>query len=668
MKGGSAVSEQERRPKKSNHQERDAYWEVDRLMPARRETGTPRRPRPTPTAVEIEVPPPAAVASRASESDAANTPLTQVTPPRRDLPQSRNSRADALTIDDLLPPQETAPVGQDADRADASPPPPLSSSTPSVIAPPPSGEVHYVPPHTAEEQEGEAPLSDYRPDGVLLHRVQVFAWATGFHYFDSFAKEAADFHAEAAPEEAQRASFFSYFPQYVQMNRRQTAWYLWWREQVRMGDYPDTDYAYILLYLFELINLAVPDRETAARHRDAMAAVWMAYRPAYPQLDRYMCEWLCDYCLIHELPAPLDILAPALDDIIAGSRLKEFYLVAVIRPEVLTDGQTEDSRRARRNLLTARILMRHCCQYDYRKSKFASGEHKELFERTIPAAVAAVLPLLLGSEGHPPVITMQDSTVTRDAFTGALCSYKFKRKITVSYTSFSRSHDLRFLIGDMVKHVENTLRSWIGVRSRLSIMSLPIPLRDALDAYLAPLAPKKAPPPPKKKREPERPQYEALYDLPAGDISPTAAADIEANSWETTRILTEAFADGEEMPEPKAHGREEPPAPPELSPEECAVPSEIPAREESIPPEEAPALSPLAAALGDRLPFLRAALAGDRAAQRAYAEAVRKMPDAIADEINAVTAEVEIFDMVLEEDGGGFYCVIEDYRGILESI
>ena len=47
---------------------------------------------------------------------------------------------------------------------------------------------------------------------------------------------------------------------------------------------------------------------------------------------------------------------------------------------------------------------------------------------------------------------------------------------------------------------------------------------------------------------------------------------------------------------------------------------------------------------------------------------MHKMPDAIADTINAVTAETEIFDMVLEDDGTGFYAVVEDYRDILQSI
>ncbi len=623
------MSNQDRdRTKSQNRAELDDFWDIERLLPERKSPRVPPRTRATPATVEIELTAPADKSAPPADAAVAAVPLTY-TP-------------------------ETVPTPL---------PSPVKTASGEAIG------THYVPPHTADENGEETPLLDYRPAGLLLHRVQVFAWASGFHYFDQFAKDAAEYAEREASPDAKRESFFSYFPQYVQMNRRQLAWYLWWRQEVRNGRFPETDYAYILLYIFELINLDAAEATTARRRRDSMAAVWMAYRRTYPQLDHYMCEWLCDYCLIHHLPAPLDILSPALDAIIQGSRLKEFYLVSVIT----VAGGEHTSGSDSRDLITARILLRHCCQYDYRKSKFAGGEHKALFDKTIPAAVASVLPLLLGGNGHPPAITMQDSTVTRDAYTGALCSYKYKRKITVAYTSFSRSHDLRFLIGDMVKHVENRLRGWIGVRSKLSVMSLPIPLRDALDAYLNPLAPTRAPAPPKKK-EVVRPDYEALYDLPDKPLSLADAAAIEADSWETTRILTEAF--GGEEGEPVAplasveapESRTDSPISEELS-------VNIPVSTSADAPTATPAassdtadVSPLAAALGDLMPFLRAALDGDRDAQRAYAAAHRKMSDAIADEINAITAEIEIFDMVLEDDGDGFYAVIEDYRAILQSI
>ncbi|MBR6781726.1 MAG: TerB N-terminal domain-containing protein [Clostridia bacterium] len=594
--------------------EMDEFWDVEKLLPARPARRVPPPRRETPSAVEVEL------------------------SPRRDAPRGEDS------------PAENPPVG--GARPVAASPLTVTGASVRAAAGQSSEATHYVPPHKKNETS-HLPLVEYTPVGVLLHRVRVYDWQAGYHYFDGFVEEALRFDAKKPPKTAEKASFFSYFPQYSQLSPRAEAWYLYWREYVRQGQYPDTDYAYILLYLFELINLPVATPAEGRARRDAMAKVWMAYRKAHPQLDHYMCEWLCDYCLIHELTAPVDLLSPALDAIIGEARLKEFYLSAAVR---LPEG--EGQAAADTAMATAGILMRHCCQYDYRKSKFAQGEHKKLFDTTIPAAVAHILPLLLGGGSHGrPAVTMLDSTVTRDAFVGALCSYRNKRRIEVEYTSFSRSHELRFLMGDMVKHVENRLRSWIGVRSRLSVMALPIPLRDALDAYLAPLEPTKVAAPVKKK-EVERPAYEALYDLPRKTLSARDAAAIEAESWETTRILVEAFGDTQGANDVAA----------EAANEVAQSASDVPLRgnddapatqtEENGGNGERGNILPLA----PYAPFIKAALEGDAAALRAAARGLGKMPDALADEINAITADGEIGDIILEEDGMGGYTVIEDYR------
>ena len=640
----------------------DDFWDVDKLLPERPARRTPPPPRTAPSAVEIELAPqkPAELVGEVSLPRAAE-PVTAA--PLTVFSREEGSTRGAGEYDRPMPSPQPAPAPSPNPNPDPNPDP-----RPSVQGA--TETTRYVPSYKRSESKNTEPLTEYQPDGVLLHSVKVYSWQTGYHYFDSFVEDALRYDGMKPPKTAEKVSFFSYFPQYTQLNRRSEAWYLYWRAYVRQGQYPDTDYAYVLLYLFELINLPVGEPTEAMERRDTMARVWMAYRKPFPQLDHYMCEWLCDYCLIHGLIAPVDLLSPALDLIIQESRLKEFYLSAAVHlPE---GGATAPAGKADPTALqTARILMRHCCQYDYRKSKFASGEHKELFDSTIPAAVAHILPLLLGANGQKPAISMLDSTVTRDAYTGALCSYRNKRRIEVSYTSFSRSHELRFLIGDMVKHVENRLRSWIGVRSRLSVMSLPPPLRDSLDAYLAPLEPPKSAPPVKKKEEP-RPAYEALYDLPRKEVSLADAAAIEADSWETTRILVEAFEGEGNQEKPaenvlaveQASAKETPAAPMvSVDPTTAALVS-VPSRdanESTVPAADSP-LAPYA-------PFIKAALDGDSAALIKAAKALGKMPDALADEINALTADGEIGDIILEDDGMGGYGVIEDYRdAVLEMI
>ncbi len=564
----------------------------------------------------------------------------------RRTPTPRRETPEGVEIE--LTARQTPPAGQGAGSRPVQDAPLSPRPTPAGrgdAAADQLGKPHYVPPHKAEPER--TPAFSYEADGLLIHRVEVYEWRSDYRYFNQFIQDAADYAARTPPDtKPKRESFFSYFPQYAQLNRRQAMWYLWWREQVRNGSFPDTDYAYILLYIFELINLPPSDRTAAQTTARRLAEVWMTYRRRAPQLDHYMCEWLCDFCLIHGLPVPGDILAPALDDIVKISSLKEFYLsAAIIGGEQDTAG--------------ARILLRHCCQYDYHKSKFAGGEHAALFDRIIPGAVAHAMPLLLGRAGQPPLVTMQDSTVTRDAYTGALCAYQNKRRITVSYTSFSRSHDLRFLIGDMVKHIENRLRKYIGVRSRLSTMALPTAVRDALDAYLDPLLPEAMATPPPKKQSP-RAAWESLYDLPSKPVSSEDAARIEADSWETTRILTEAFGgkDGaEELPPVEVDAESAPPPPDATAVSDGESPSEPQNAEEETS-------GGMAAEL---VAFLRLALAGDAVGQRELAGRSHTLPDALADRINEWAVGSEIGDVILEDTGEG-YAVIEDYVTDVENI
>ncbi len=607
---------------RARQKELDDFWNVENLLPGSRPSRIVVRPAQTPpSAVEVELDqrPPAA------EDTVAAVPLTVR---REDYPSARPDQ-----------PLRTAPKDN--------PNPYGASSAPRGDRPlsVDRGTPHFVPPHTADEAQMDSPCLEYVPDGVLLHKVSVYEWRSNFHYFDEFAHDAVRYAArKPSDKSARRESFFSFLPQYAQLTQGQTAWYLRWREAVRGGEYPDTDYAYILLYLFELINLPADDAEAAAA-RDRMADVWIAYRKRYPQLDHYMCEWLCDYCLIHRLNAPVDRLMPALGDIIEMSRLKEFYLTAAV---------TGDSH----DLESARILLRHCCQYDYHKSKFAQGEQAPMFDKLVPGAVAAILPLLLGRNGQAPLITMQDSSVTRDAYTGALCAYRNKRRITVSYTSFSRSHEFRFLIGDVVKHVENRIRGWIGVRSRLSILTLPVPVRDAVDVYLRPFAP--AQPLSAPKKDEPAPAYEKLYDLPRKQVTLADADAIERSSWDTTRILTDAFGAEDSVPEDVPVPAADPVPDVETLPREP-----LPAEQGTLP--DAPASVSLADALGELCTFVRMALNEDGPGQRAFAVSRRTMPDAVAEEINAITADGEVGDVILDDRGDGVYTVLEDYRELVRQ-
>ncbi len=548
--------------------------------------------------------------------------------------KNRKEELDAFWDIDGLLPAKRSPVQRKPGATDA-----VDVEVPSAKPQKDTSEAklsHTVPAKRTPAPEAPAvPEAVYDMQGGLVHRVTVYPWKSGYTYYEKFCRD-GEYLRRIKGKEAPHVGFFSYMPQYGQMTKAQLAYYLWWRENIiQNGVYLPADYSYILLNMYELINL--PD-DNPAKVRDALCRLWVAYHKDVPRLDRYFAEWICDFCLLHGLSAPVAQLEPIRDDVLAVATLKEFYLDC---------GEGADGAES-----YAKALLSFCCQYDYRKSKFAQGESKVLYDQIIPGVLTYLLKqggagaqMLRGKGG------VQESVITRDSYVAALCSHRIKKRIEVRYCSISRSHELRFAVTDMVKYTENRIRAHMGVKSRLSVTTLSDAIKREMDAYLDQYVPKI------KSREQEQvEQYEKLYDLPAAPLDLSHSAKIEQESWETTQRLIEAFEDAElDVQSPVGANHDSPAQPaPVVANHDSPVPAFVPTSDRAIHE------SPLQDALTAYLPFLAAAAEGNAAAQKAAAQKMGKMADAVADEINEIAAEV--FGDVILEDGEGGYVVIEDYR------
>lgn len=496
-------------------------------------------------------------------------------------------------------------------------------------------------------QDAEAskpcPECSYKVEGSLLREVRIYPWKNEYTYYEQF-REQAELLATREGKECPAVDFFSYMPRYTQLNAAQLRYYLWWRTEFRRGVCLPADYSYLLLYLFELINLDEAHQDPLTGQK-SMYRLWLSYRDRYPRLDELIREWLCDYSLLYHLPPPkLDPAQYRL--LLSGCRLKEFYVSAKKNEEAM--------RHA---------IMLFCNNYDYTKSKFYRPDTAADYDRVLGGAIDVTLEHLRGQNGAALTDTGGISTVTRDIFSSAVCSQRVKRRIEVDFTSFSHTHELRYIMTDVLKYAENALRGVLGIKSRLSYYAIDVPLRAKLDEYLAVALPvRKARV--NASKTAKVPDYEKRYDLPVMQISPERAAEIEAESWQTTKRLVEAF-DGEQMSvtgetceENAAFMQEE--AVPEHFAFTCPTAAETAVIEHRTAEEK-----PFAEALGDLAGFLPLALVRDRSAQRAFAASRGMMVDAVADKINTVAGDI-LGDIVLEENGGVF-AVIEDYLDYLQE-
>ncbi len=494
----------------------------------------------------------------------------------------------------------------------------------------PKGEPHryYVPPHKPVEATGvRQPDEEYTPMGELIHTVRIFRQKSNYRYYEAFVRDAERL-SDVRGRECIHVPFFSYVPQYSQMNRQQLEWYLWWRECFQNGAVPTTDYSYLLLYVYELIHRKDLD---PASVQQQMCKLWLSYREVFHQLDTYLPEWICDFSLLHRLPPPEQLSAKELAVAMSHCALKEFYV------------------SPRGGVALVRGLLIFGSNYDYHKSKFYVPELKKLFDVTVLGALNAVFERTGGKTGTLFQLgTPESSRLVRDSYAGALCADSVKRKIAVEYTSLSCTHSLRLLITDIVKYTENRLRAYIGVRARLSIYALPKSIRDILDDYLKPLQPRSRTANAQKAEE--TPAYERLYDQPTNTFSPENAAKIEQSSWSTTERLIEAFEEEqpiEEKTEPQTA----------TAPQ---APTQVPDTQVAPVNDTSTGDTPVSASpFAPYFAFLEAAVQADGNEQKRIASQMSTMIDAIADRINELATEA-MGDILLEERDG-VYCVLEDY-------
>lgn len=534
------------------------------------------------------------------------------------MSDNKDKLDDFWNIDSLVP-KRRAPSAFDDKHTQATeieiPVPENSSGKESRTEKIPEGSVikRYIHPHSEESEKKKIPDIEYTPENSLIHTVRLYSWSAAYPYYEQFRK-AAIYYNNKTVQKASHEPYFSYMPQYSQLNDKQLCFYLWFRNEVRAGRYPSVDYSYILLLIYETINLS--DKVPAERSVALLSELWLNYRGEYPRLDVQLSEWIFDMCMIERVSPPSDILGEVGNSLPATAGLREFYADAVGDSDAF-----------------AALLIRHCSNYNYKKSKFAVGENLPIYKKHMRGVLAYIISRS-NDPSHPfelAGLKLQDSRSQRDSYTGALCTPRVKKRIEIEFCSFSHSHELRFIVTDILKYAENRIRAHIGVKSRLSVNALPAEIKKLADEYFSAELPVQTIHP---SIQDEIPEYEKLYEPISKGLSFESASQIESLSWETTGKLVEAFSEDEEITENTII--------------EEAVPT---------PPQNE---DNFFASLGEvETAFIKAALSEDFAEQGRIASEAGSLADVIADKINTLSADIR-GDILLEDVGMG-YAVLDDY-------
>jgi hypothetical protein len=392
----------------------------------------------------------------------------------------------------------------------------------------------------AEERKlnfsGLASLSDtddltYYPENTLIKSITVKRYKEKYDFYDSFRK-AAILYYDCPGERCDFAQFYSYMPQYSQLNKAQKSYYFYWRSEMRQGRYIRTDYSYLYLYVYEIINL--PDIIEPKQGIKLLCNLWREYRKALPRIDMYFSIWLRDYCLVHGLECPIEELQDFIFDVIRISDFKEYYFTSI--------GTTG------RNGVWP--LIAYLSDYDWHKGIHsvvgASSEDSEYQRRldTYKTLLEGSMRVILPNVWAVCMKEKERGNLAKksySAFQNTLCTHSVKCRLEIEYYPLADAPELRAGITAAVRYTENKLRALYGAKSRLAVKNIPSDYKELIDCYFDELIKKSE----ANARRRNLPEYERLYDAPREKLSFAGADEIERLSWDTTMRLcdTDEYTD-----------------------------------------------------------------------------------------------------------------------------
>ena len=474
----------------------------------------------------------------------------------------------------------------------------------------------------------------YYPENTLIKSITVKKYKEKYDFYDSFRKSAILYY-DCPGEKCDFAQFYSYMPQYSQLSKAQKSYYFYWRSEMRQGRFIKTDYSYLYLYVYEIINL--PDVIEPEKGVKLLTSLWREYRNALPRIDMYFSIWVRDYCLVHELPCPINEIKDFAFDIIRISDFKEYYFTSI--------GNTSKDG--------VWTLIAYLSDYDWvRGFKTVVGEESngadyirraDTYKTLLEGAMRVILPNVWDAcmkEKEAGKLIKK----THNAFPNTLCTHSVKCKLEIEYYPLADASQLREGITGAVRYTENKLRALYGAKSRLAVKNIPTEYKELIDCYFDTVI-TKSESAAKKKNVPE---YEKLYDAPREKLSFAGADEIERLSWDTTMRLCDTDEYREEAEDVRIAKKD-------------TVPAEydgVNKTDEATPDHDSPAKSNSASETyglsKEDIDFISALLQSSERVKRGIDD------EATVERINEAFND-GFGDVIIEDTGDGF-AIIEDYQ------
>ena len=297
---------------------------------------------------------------------------------------------------------------------------------------------------------------------VSLYTIRSYSDNSSTKFFRDMKK-----YADTVGQKTEFVPFMQYCPTYDSMNRRQRAWYFYWRTQVRNGEYPDTDLSYIFVHIYELLSGC--GWKQASDGYNQLVSLWMSYRERFPKLDQYLFGWIFDFSKLHQI----DFTMPEICDLQLPSQ-------TAIRDILLDQYSNEQPLRLPFPLICS------LCDYSIMGSKFYKDGHQQLMQEAIPRVVALADAALLKKKGRGILAIYGPNRPRKQSyyvFQSAVC-LEANNRIDLSVKAYSVNTRLRNYVNQLVRYSENILRGLCGYRGRLRGVEVEPELASCIESFL----------------------------------------------------------------------------------------------------------------------------------------------------------------------------------------
>lgn len=272
--------------------------------------------------------------------------------------------------------------------------------------------------------------------------------------------------------EGKRAEFIffnMYYPNYDSMSKKQREFYLYFRSELKKGNFLNTDLSYVFLYIYERINKL--EWTNADDVLQSIFNVWLFYRKQYPNLDGYLIHWCFDFIALNSPKMTIFQFA-------------EFIYEKNIKPiPIINDLIINNVIRNKQNKFKLKEL-EILSNYKISKSKFYQSTDKVLIEKSIGDIFTLTNKYSL-KMNKKSILDMFSPKTLRGkikAYSNAIYELDPK-EYEISYTIFSNNEPLKAFITNMLRYSENALRYENSYKSKLKNVELSDEYSKLIDEY-----------------------------------------------------------------------------------------------------------------------------------------------------------------------------------------